>query len=217
MRPEAEGSQVGVGDGTNQVAINTAPTDAEANAVNRLSTLGALLTWSGSAWVRTRAGVTAATATLTGFLNTLPWAIYNATPTTRTEGQGGPLQASALGAIKADMGTLLAGEDLTNGVMKVEHQYTYTKCTADTQVKASAGFVHAVILQQADAVPTAGTIIVYDNTAESGTAVLTEQISATSELGIDGGAVIIIDALFPTGIYVGFTTTADVICTIIWR
>ncbi|HSV48361.1 MAG TPA: hypothetical protein VLJ58_21410 [Ramlibacter sp.] len=52
-----------------------------------------------STWDRARAGIVTPTATLTGHANVLPWAVYNATPTTRTEGQGGPLQATAQGSL----------------------------------------------------------------------------------------------------------------------
>lgn len=58
--------------------------------------------FNGTTWDRLRSGVTALTATLTGFLNTLPWAVYNASPTVRTEGQGGPLQATATGNLKVE-------------------------------------------------------------------------------------------------------------------
>ena len=47
----------------------------------------------------TKQAVVVPTATLSGMQNTLPWAVYNATPTTRTEGQGGPLQANTLGGL----------------------------------------------------------------------------------------------------------------------
>ncbi len=54
----------------------------------------------------------APTATLTGWLNTLPWAVFHATPTTRTEAQGGPLEADANGNLKvvSAAGTALIGK-----------------------------------------------------------------------------------------------------------
>lgn len=55
--------------------------------------------YNGTSVDRIRSGVITPSATLTGFQNSLPWAVYNAAPTVRTEGQGGPLQATAYGAL----------------------------------------------------------------------------------------------------------------------
>lgn len=115
------------------------------------------------------------------------------------------------------LGTLLAGEDQTNNVMRVEGQFTYLQCTADTQVKGTPGFIHTLTIQSTDAVPTAGTIIVYDNTAESGTEICRFDIKATANIGIQSSQTIILDVLALTGIYVGFTTTADVRLTVAYR
>jgi hypothetical protein len=66
--------------------------------------------WNGATWDLMKGGTITPSATLTGFQNSLPWAIYNATPTVRTEGQGGPLQADVDGKLhvvaKATPGTM---------------------------------------------------------------------------------------------------------------
>ena len=85
--------------------------------------------------------------------------------------------------------------------------------SADTQVKASGGFLHALTFTCGDAAPTAGTIIVYDNTAESGTIVFDHEFSTTPFMPFT----IILDVTMGTGIYIGFTTTADVNVTPSWR
>jgi len=59
--------------------------------------------YNGTTWDRIRAGITAVTSTFTGFLNSLPWAVYHATPTTRTDGQGGPLESDSLGSLNTIM------------------------------------------------------------------------------------------------------------------
>lgn len=143
--------------------------------------------------------------------------VYNTTQPTLTNGQRGDVQLDVRGNTNTNAGTLQAGEDQTNNVMRVEGQFSGTQCTADTQVKASAGFLHALIIQQTDAVPTAGTIIVYDNTAESGTIVATVEIFAVADVGTQTTYTILIDRIMTTGIYVGFTTTNDVSCAAIWR
>jgi len=102
---------------------------------------------------------------------------------------------------------LIAGEDLTNDVLKVEHQYSYSAvAVADTQVKATAGFLHAVTISCNDAAPTAGSLIIYDNTAESGAVVFNHTFTTTPFVPFT----VIFDIEMATGIYVGMTTTGDV-------
>lgn len=98
---------------------------------------------------------------------TMPEAVYNATPTTRTEGQFGPLQADSLGNLKETLGTTIAGEDIPNDVTKVENRNnaTYISTATTTVVKTGAGLLHTIVVQGG----TTGTIIGYDNTAASGT------------------------------------------------
>lgn len=108
---------------------------------------------------------------------------------------------------------LNAGEDLTNDVTKVEQRFSYTNISADTAVKSGAGFLHTVTFAQIDAAPTAGTIIIYDNTAESGTIIF----SSTWTTAVFMPVTVTIDASFSTGLYVGFTTTADIGVTVSYR
>jgi len=122
--------------------------------------------------------------------------------------------ADSNGNQSVTQGTLLAGEDTTNDVTKVEFQGTYQSViTADTQVKASSGLVYSIEFAPNDAVPTAGTIVVYDNTAESGTEIFRWAVAATAFTPIS----IPLNRSFGTGLYVGFTTTADVNVTLSYR
>jgi len=117
-------------------------------------------------------------------------------------------------ASKVTQATLLAGEDLTNDRMKVEQRFSYAYCAGtDTAVKSGAGFLHTLTFTCIDAAPTAGTIIVYDNTAESGTIIYSETFTTTAFRGYT----VTIDASFATGLYIGFTTTADVGVTVSYR
>jgi hypothetical protein len=119
------------------------------------------------------------------------------------------------GALKITSATLLSGEDQTNNVLRVEGQFSYSgNKTADVQVKASAGFVHNLVCIGTDAAATAGTIILYDNTAESGTVVLSWAVQAVA---YTQPVVFPLDVVMTTGIYLGFTTTADVTCTVSYR
>jgi hypothetical protein len=63
--------------------------------------------------------------------------------------------------------SLIAGEDLTYDVLKVEQRNsgTYISTATTTVIKTGAGLLHTIVVNGG----TAGTIIVYDNTAASGT------------------------------------------------
>tara|TARA_R100001530_G_scaffold13251_3_gene12262 strand:+ start:1155 stop:1745 length:591 start_codon:yes stop_codon:yes gene_type:complete len=124
-----------------------------------------------------------------------------------TEGDVGNIKGDLAGRIIVTKGTLDAGEDLTNDVMKVEGQFSYSAvAVVDTQVKASAGFLHTVTIACNDAAPTAGSLIIYDNTAESGTIVFNHTFTTTPFAPLT----VTLDMIMGTGIYVGMTTTGDV-------
>lgn len=74
------------------------------DATPTVSRIGAFVKGLGaSAWESVRTGLTTVSSTLTGFLNTLPWGIYHLTPTTRTDGQGGPLETTEDGRLKVQL------------------------------------------------------------------------------------------------------------------
>lgn len=111
-------------------------------------------------------------------------------------------------------GMLQAGEDLTNDVTKVEERFSYSAvAVVDTQVKASAGFLHTVTISCNDAAPTAGSLIIYDNTAESGTVVFNHTFTTTPFVPFT----VTLDYVMATGIYVGMTTTGDVNFSVSYR
>lgn len=127
---------------------------------------------------------------------------------------------SYFGAGSADqlgvsLATLISGEDQTNNVMRTEQQMSYKIVTADTQVKASAGFVHAIsCATTAGSAATAGALTLRDATTETTPIVHTIGIpaSAFTPFGF------VIDEVFTTGIYAGFDgTLAGVSCTVSYR
>lgn len=118
--------------------------------------------------------------------------------------------AVGLGVTQA---TKLAGEDLTNDVMKTEQRFNVQLVAADTLIKTGVGMLHTVTFTCNDAAPTAGSVIIYDNTAESGTQILNHTFTTTPF----APCTVIIDGTFTTGLYVGFTTTADVNVTVSYR
>lgn len=159
-------------------------------------------------------GAVSNVAAATGFMDIVPVGQYNATPPTITDTRYNSLQLDSAGNLKVTQATLIAGEDLTNSVMKVEGQFSYSAvATADVQIKASAGFLHTVTISCNDAAPTAGSVIIYDNTAESGTQVFSHTFTTTPFAAYS----LRLDYKMLTGIYIGFTTTADVNVTVSYR
>lgn len=139
---------------------------------------------------------------------------YESSTDTYADGDVAKFHTDVNGNLFISLATLIAGEDITNNVLKVEQRFSSAYCAgADTLVKTGAGFLHTLTFSQIDAAPTAGTIIVYDNTAESGTIIF----SSTWTTGIFYPTTVTIDASFATGLYVGYTTTADIGVTVSYR
>ena len=106
-----------------------------------------------------------------------------------------------------------AGEDVVNDVMKVEPRFAPINVAADTLVKSGPGVLHTLTFAQTDAAPTAGSIIVYDNTTESGTKLFEWNLTTA----VFTPFTVTLDVAFSIGLYVGFTTTADVAVTASYR
>lgn len=72
--------------------------------------------------------------------------------------------------LKVSQATLMAGEDQTNNVMRIEQQFIYQAISTatTTTLKSGAGFVHTLSIIGG----TAGSIVVYDSTTGSGTTIL---------------------------------------------
>lgn len=89
------------------------------------------------------------------------------------------------------------------------------RVTGDTLV-ATATFplkLHTITVAPTTATPTAGLLTVYDSTSETGTAVYSEWVFATTP-----GHTITLDCDIGTGIYVGYDgTLANVSCTVAWQ
>jgi len=97
--------------------------------------------------------------------------VYRTTAPVLSDGQRGDAQLDVNGNVKQTLATMIAGEDLTNNVLKVEQRFSYTNITTQTTtvVKSGPGFLHAI-----DFTATAsGVITIYDNTAGSGTKIRT--------------------------------------------
>ncbi len=110
--------------------------------------------------------------------------------------------------------TLGAGEDQTNGVQKVEQQFSYKLTTADAQAKGAPGFVHTVTCATAaGSAATAGTVSIHDALTETTPTIATIGIPATAFVPFT----VTLDAVATTGIYVGYATAAGISCTVSFR
>lgn len=103
--------------------------------------------------------------------------------------------------------TLIAGEDLTNNVIKTEQRFSYYTSfgTAVGTVKSGAGFLHNIVITNPMMFGAAGTISVWDNTAASGTPMGTITIPAGTVLG---PITVPFDETFSTGLCLSFGGTS---------
>jgi hypothetical protein len=97
---------------------------------------------------------------------------YRASSTTYTDGDGTVMQTDINGNVKQTLATAIAGEDLTNDVMKTEQRFSYalySGASITNTVKSGAGFLHLINIGSIS-MPT---ISLYDNTAASGAMIQT--------------------------------------------
>jgi hypothetical protein len=85
----------------------------------------------------------------------------------------------------------------------------YIQVAADAQIKAGPGILRTLTFAQTDAAPTAGTIVVYDSLTETGTKIFEWNLTTAVFVPFT----VEFDAAFGIGLYIGFTTTADVAVT----
>lgn len=91
--------------------------------------------------------------------------------------------------------------------------FSYSRQTADGQVKATAGYVHTVTLSPTGTV-TAGVITLYDSASETGTVILSIALPITSFTPFS----VQLDATAGTGLFIGFDATlANVQATVTYR
>ena len=85
-------------------------------------------------------------------------------------------------------------------------KYNTISVAADKAVCTGPGVLHTVAHFQADAEPTAGSVVVYDNTTNSGRILYRVYWPAAAFIPSS----VILDIAFERGIYVDFTDTTDV-------
>ena len=109
-------------------------------------------------------------------------------------------------ALWTTLDTKIAGEDLTNDVLKIRDAATYTNLTASALIKTCAGVLKGIIVNS----HTSGTLKLWDNTSAA-TTVICNTITFAS-----GPQFIKLPAIeFSTGLYATIGGTADI--TILWK
>ena len=107
----------------------------------------------------------------------------------------------------ASLDTLLACEDQIANVCMVRVVSTRTgRLTTNTQISAIPAYVESITISPNDSAPTAGTIVLYDNTAGSGVELFRYEVTTAYFQPIP----VPIHSNATTGLYLAFTTTSDV-------
>lgn len=101
------------------------------------------------------------------------------------------------GNLPVTLSTQIAGEDLTNNVLKVEERFNYSfnSLPSLSIVKSGSGFLHAVNIGMVSS----PTITIYDNTTNSG------QIIQNFNAGYPQGSYVL-DVSFTTGLSIQVAT-----------
>lgn len=148
-------------------------------------------------------------------------------PVVATAGTLAPAGGPTTGVLDADsnvgttLATTLAGEDVSNDVQKTEERYltiptggTDAMIAADQLYKSGPGYVRSITCYS-DATATAGTIALRDNTAAGAGNILWSfdvlAIAYNTPFTVD------LQTPFSVGLYLDFTTTADVKCMVRYR
>lgn len=108
------------------------------------------------------------------------------------------------------LGSILAGEDLTNNVMKVEQRFAYANvvATGTTTVKSGAGFIHNIVINNPCTLASATTettIVLYDNIAASGVKIGTLYLPKSANIITLAPIPVQINAAFATGLTLSIT------------
>ena len=124
-------------------------------------------------------------------------------------------------ACRSTLATTLAGEDVNADVQKTEERYstipiggTDAMIAADQLYKSGPGYVRSITCYS-DATATAGTIALRDNTAAGAGNILWSfdvlAVAYNTPFTVD------LQTPFSIGLYLDFTTTADVKCMVRFR
>src|ERR1044071_1693415 len=124
-----------------------AAAEGEDNATTMTAMRSRLFGFNGTTWDRVRTGVNAVVSAFTGFVNTLPYAKYNAVPATRTDTNGGPLEADPKGNLRVAEQTPPAYDYPADAVCMTHEKPAasaqFNAIAYDAVAKATAGIIKA--------------------------------------------------------------------------
>ena len=109
--------------------------------------------------------------------------------------------------VRTDMTTKIAGEDITNDIIKIRDNATYTNLSASALIKTGAGVIKGIVVNS----HSSGTLKLWDNTSAATTVIFN-----TITFAAGSGIVLNLPAVeFSTGLYATIGGTADI--TILWK
>lgn len=122
-------------------------------------------------------------------------------PAVRSAVTSAPASDYTIDSITSVVTSAPAADKDTDSITSYLPEYDAGYATADTQIKASAGFVHSVTIAPTGVI-TAGVITIYDDPTEGGTVIYTEYVAVG-----DKAHTIFLDVACANGIYVGYDGT----------
>lgn len=121
--------------------------DTEDNATTTTTVRSRIFGFNGTSWDRIRTGITALVSTFVGFVNAIPYAKYNATPATRTDGNGGTFEADVKGNLRITEQAPPAYENVADAAAQVHAKpatsAAFNAIPFDNAAKAAAGIIKA--------------------------------------------------------------------------
>lgn len=109
--------------------------------------------------------------------------------------------------VRTDMTTKIAGEDITNDIIKIRDNATYTNLSASALIKTGAGVIKGIVVNS----HSSGTLKLWDNTSGATTVIFN-----TITFAAGSGIVLNLPAVeFSTGLYATIGGVADI--TILWK
>lgn len=136
---------------------------------------------------------------------------YRSTPITlANEDQSSEIAVDSHNYQVVTIGTLEPGQNVTDDVQEVLTPLTPVLVTGDNQVNPGRTYVGSITVQPNTTSPTAGSIAIYDSLSESGTKKYEFAIPNTWFAPFT----ITVNSWFDTGVFVGYTTAANVNTTV---
>ena len=150
----------------------------------------------------------------------MPGRVATSAPTLN-HNENHPLSMTTAGAVRVHADETAAGEDVAVDVQKTEERYltipiggTDAMIAADQLIKTGPGYVRSITMYS-DATATAGTIALRDSTtAGAGNILFSFDVLAVA---YNTPFTVDLQTPFSVGLYLDFTTTADMKCMVRYR